>query len=128
MVLISAKKIRLVWALSEKPTILFILILRYSHHWQLSEFYFQNFIFQRVKMPVHSSLKESDTYDSLYYLAKFVVVSQHLAFDVMRLYSFLSPLYTDTSRTTHKPISQPHARSEICNLEGTQLDASYTPV
>ena len=32
-------------------------------------------------MPVHSSLKASDSYDSLYYLAEFVVVSRYLAFD-----------------------------------------------
>ena len=36
-------------------------------------------------MPAHSSLKASDTYDTLYYLAEFVVVFQHLAFDAMRL-------------------------------------------
>ena len=46
-------------------------------------------------MPVHSSLKASDTYDSLYYLAKFVVVSRHLAFDNA------TPLFSLTALHTH---------------------------
>ena len=79
-------------------------------------------------MPVHSSLKASDTYDSLYYLAEFVVVSRHLGFDATRLRSFPSLLNTHTSRTTQRTTSQPHTRFEICKLESTQLDASYTPV
>lgn len=46
-----------------------------------TEFYFQNLIFVRAKMPDHSSLKASDRYESLYYLAEFVIVSWHLTFD-----------------------------------------------
>ena len=104
------------WAISEKATILSIF-----------EFA-QNFIFQRAKMTVHSSLKASDTYDSLYYLAEFVVVSWHLGFDATRLCSFPSPLYPHTSRTTQRTPSQPHTRFGIYKLESTQLDASYTLV
>jgi len=33
-------------------------------------------------MPAQSSVKASDSYDSLYNLAEFVVVSRHLGFDV----------------------------------------------
>ena len=40
-------------------------------------------------MLVHSSLKASDSYDTLYYLAEFVVVSRHLA--LTRRDSALSP-------------------------------------
>ena len=79
-------------------------------------------------MTVHSSLKASDTYDSLYYLAKFIVVSPHLAFDATRLCSFPSPLNSHISRTTQRTTSQAYTRFEICNLESTQLDASYTLV
>ena len=79
-------------------------------------------------MPVHSSLKAIDTYDSLYYLAKFVVFSRHLAFGVTQLCSFSSPLITHSSRTTQGTTSQPYTRFEIRELEGTQLDASYLPV
>ena len=61
-------------------------------------------------MPVHSSLQASDTYDSLYYLAKFVVVSRHLAFEATRLRSFPSPFnthlqdYPEDNFTTIYPI------------------------
>ena len=52
-------------------------------------------------MPVHFSLKASDSYDGLYYLAEFVVVSRHLAFDMTRLRTFPSP----------HPVSKPPQRS-----------------
>ena len=45
-------------------------------------------------MPVHFSLKASDTYDSLYYLAEFVVVSRHLGLDA-------TPLFPLTAQHTH---------------------------
>jgi len=41
-------------------------------------------------MPAHSSLKVSDSYDSLYNLAEFVVVSRQLAFDATQLQTFPS--------------------------------------
>ena len=51
-------------------------------------------------MPVHYSTKASDTYDSLYYLAEFVVASRHLACDATRRNSTLSP---HRSHSHHQP-------------------------
>ena len=41
-------------------------------------------------MPAYSSMKASDTYDSLYLAHFFVVVSRHLAFDATQLHTFYS--------------------------------------
>ena len=51
-------------------------------------------------MPVNSCTKASDTYDSLYYLAEFVVVSRHLACDATQRNSTLSP---HRSHSHHQP-------------------------
>ena len=77
-------------------------------------------------MPVHSSLKASDSYDRLNYLAEFVMVSRHLAFEATRLRTVpsLHPVSKPPQRSTPQP---PH-RFQICFLELSQLDASYTLV
>ena len=77
-------------------------------------------------MLVHSSLKASDTYDTLYYLEEFVVVSRHLAFDATQLRTF--PSSHPVSKPPQRSTPQPLHRFEICLLEITQLDASYKPV
>ena len=79
-------------------------------------------------MPVHSSLKASDSYDSRYYLAQFVVVSLHLDFDATQISTFPSPLNTHIFRTAQRPTPQPHPRFKICESESTQPDASYTHI
>ena len=79
-------------------------------------------------MPAHSSLKAADSYDSLYYLVVFVVVSRHLAFDVTRLHTFPSSSSHPVSKPPQMSTPQPLHRFEICVLQVTQLDASYTPV
>jgi len=90
------------------------------------QFYFQNLIFQRAKMPAHSSVKASDSYDSLYNIAEFVVVSRHLAFEATPLHTF--PFLHPVSKPPQRPTPQPLPRFEIPFLEVTQLDASYTLV
>ena len=80
-------------------------------------------------MPVHSSLKASNSYDSLYYyLAEFVVVSRHLAFDSTRLRTFKFPSSHPVSKPPQRSTPQPLHRFEVSFLEVTQLDASYTSV
>ena len=77
-------------------------------------------------MPVHSSLKASDSYDSLYYLAEFVVVSQHVAFEATPLRTF--PSLHLVPKPPQQSTPQPLHPFGICSLEVTQLDASYTSV
>ena len=77
-------------------------------------------------MPAHSSVKASDSYDSLYNLAEFVVVSRHLAFDATRLHTF--PFSHPVSKPPQRSTPQPLPRYEIYVLKVTQLDASYPPV
>ena len=77
-------------------------------------------------MPVHSSLKASDSYDRLYYLAEFVVDSGHLAFDTTRLRPF--PSSHPVSKPPQRSTPQPLHRFEICSLEVIQLDASCMSV
>jgi len=65
-----AKMIGSLWAPGEKATVLLILIWRANQTGlpvSDKEFNLQNLIFQRAKMAAYSSLKASDTYDSLYY-------------------------------------------------------------
>ena len=77
-------------------------------------------------MPAHSSLKASDSYDSLYYLAEFVVVSRHVAFDGTRLLTF--PSSHPVSKPPHRSTPPALDRFEIFFLEVTQLNPSYTSV
>ena len=79
-------------------------------------------------MPVHSSLKASDSYDSLYYLAEFVVVSRHLAFDATRLHTFPSHIHTRAFNPSQKAPPQPLEVFQFGFREVIDLDASYTPV
>ena len=79
-------------------------------------------------MPAYFSIKARNRYDSLYYLAEFVVVSQHLAFDVTQLLMFSFSSSHPVSKLHQRLTSQPLHRFEIWFLEVSQLDASYTPV
>ena len=58
-------------------------------------------------MPAHSSVKASDGYDSLYFLAEFVVVFRHLAFDATRLCTVSSPSSHPVSKPPHRVTPQP---------------------
>ena len=79
-------------------------------------------------MPAYSTLKASDSYDNLYYLAEFVGVARHLAFDATRLRPLSSPSSNMVSKPPHRVTLQPLHRFDICLLEITQLDVSYTLV
>ena len=71
-------------------------------------------------MPVDFSTKASDTYDSLYYLAEFVVVSRHLACDSTRRNSTLSP---HRSHSHHQPY--PEAFSTTVRGISIRFPGSY---
>ena len=79
-------------------------------------------------MPAHSAVKARDSYDSLSYLAEFVGVARQLAFDATRLHPLSSPSSNLVSKPPHRVTLQPLHRFEICPLEVTQLDISYTLV
>ena len=79
-------------------------------------------------MPVRSSLKVSHTYDSLYYLAEFVVVSRNLASERDATPHFPLTTHIHTTYPTQKPPLQPLEVFQFGFREVIGLGASYTPV
>ena len=71
-------------------------------------------------MPVHSSTKASDTNDSHYYLAEFVLVSRHLACDATRRNSTLSP-----HRSHSHPQPYPEASSTMVGGISIRFPGGY---